>query len=69
MKKPKEKYIFCEEGVRNIVTLASILKRIYVRLMSEGYTFKEGKLIEPDGKICNGEAINGIKKIKYDTKK
>jgi hypothetical protein len=68
MKKQKNKIHFCDEGVRNIVTLASILKRIHVRLMSEGYTFKDGILTKPNGEACKNESINGIKKMKHDTK-
>ena len=35
---------FGKQGLKNIIELAKILKRIHIRLISEGYTIKDGRI-------------------------
>ena len=35
---------FGKQGVKNIIELAKILKRIHIRLIKEGYTIKDGEI-------------------------
>jgi hypothetical protein len=39
--------IFIEEGIKNISRFQDTLKRIHIRLISEGYTIKDGKIEKP----------------------
>jgi len=39
--------IFTEEGIKNISHFQDTLKRIHIRLISEGYTIKDGKIEKP----------------------
>jgi len=39
--------IFTEEGIKNISRFQDTLKRIHIRLISEGYTIKDGKIEKP----------------------
>jgi hypothetical protein len=43
------KYIFSEETVRSLQELGEVLRRISDRLMSEGWTKKDGEYIPPPG--------------------
>jgi len=38
---------FTEEGIKNISRFQDTLKRIHIRLISEGYTIKDGKIEKP----------------------
>ncbi len=47
METPEAKQlIFTDQGIRNFSAFSAVLKRIHTRLMSEGYTIKNGKLID-----------------------
>jgi 23S rRNA maturation-related 3'-5' exoribonuclease YhaM len=39
--------IFTDEGIKNISRFQDTLKRIHIRLISEGYTIKDGKIEKP----------------------
>jgi 23S rRNA maturation-related 3'-5' exoribonuclease YhaM len=39
--------IFTEEGIKNISRFQDTLKRIHIRLISEGYVIKDGKIEKP----------------------
>ncbi len=39
--------IFSDQGIQNITALSSTLKRIHIRLISEGYIIKDGKIYRP----------------------
>lgn len=43
----QKKRHFSDEAIKNITNLAEIFKKIHLRLISEGYTIKEGKIIPP----------------------
>jgi len=42
-----EKRIFTDEGIKNISRFQDVLKRIHIRLISEGYVIKDGKIEKP----------------------
>ena len=42
-----EKRIFTDEGIKNISRFQDTLKRIHIRLISEGYAIKDGKIEKP----------------------
>ena len=42
-----EKRIFTDEGIKNISRFQDTLKRIHIRLISEGYVIKDGKIEKP----------------------
>ena len=48
---------FSKEEVNGLVGFSDILKRIHIRLISEGYTIKEGKFYKPEHKIKNSAKI------------
>lgn len=39
--------IFTQEGIRHISGFSNTLKRIHIRLISEGYVIKDGLIIKP----------------------
>jgi len=39
--------IFTDEGIKNISRFQDTLKRIHIRLVSEGYVIKDGKIEKP----------------------
>lgn len=39
--------IFSDQGIQNIAAFSSTLKKIHIRLISEGYTIKDGKIYRP----------------------
>jgi hypothetical protein len=39
--------IFTDEGIKNISRFQDTLKRIHIRLISEGYVIKDGKIEKP----------------------
>jgi hypothetical protein len=40
--------IFSQTAIDNFVAFSSTLKRIHNRLISEGYTIKDGKITKPE---------------------
>jgi len=52
--------IFSQTEIDNFVAFSSTLKRIHNRLISEGYTIKDGKIIKPEGdkKVLECAKIN-----------
>lgn len=44
-------FIFSDETVQSFEHLGNILRRIHARLISEGYSIIDGKLISPSGEI------------------
>lgn len=38
---------FTEQGIQNISDFSDILKRIHIRLISEGYIIKDGLITKP----------------------
>ena len=56
-----EKTHFSEEGLENVVGFYEVLLRVHNRLMTEGYTVKDGKITPPEGK----DIVKG-KKAKSD---
>ena len=38
---------FTDQDIRNFSAFSTTLKRVHVRLMSEGYTVIDGKLVKP----------------------
>jgi hypothetical protein len=44
---------FSDEAIRNIAGLFDTLKKIHIRLMNEGWGYKDGKLIPPKNNFEN----------------
>lgn len=42
---------FSQETINSIITLGDILRKIHNRLIKEGYSIIDGRLIGPDGSI------------------
>jgi hypothetical protein len=42
---------FSQETIDSLIKLGTVLRPIYNRLISEGYSIIDGKLIAPDGSI------------------
>jgi hypothetical protein len=42
---------FSQETIDSLIKLGNVLRPIYNRLVSEGYSIIDGKLIAPDGSI------------------
>lgn len=47
----EEGYIFPKETITALQGLCEILRGIRTRLLQEGYSIMEGKLISPEGKV------------------
>lgn len=40
---PEQEYIFCDEGIKNISELVSVVQRIRIRMISEGISINDAK--------------------------
>ena len=45
----KKAHIFTDEEIKNISELGDVLRRIHTRLITEGWTIKDGVFIDSDG--------------------
>lgn len=43
-----EELAFSDEAIQNFAEFSHILKRIHIRLISEGYTIRDGKIYKPN---------------------
>lgn len=48
---------FTEQGIKNIASFSDALKKIHIRLISEGYKIENGKVIEPAIKKSENSGI------------
>ncbi len=42
---------FTEQGIKHIVAASEVLKKIHIRLISEGYIIQEGKITRPQNSL------------------
>lgn len=47
----KKDYIFTEKEIENFAGIYNALKQVHIRLIKEGYTIKDGKIIPPANKM------------------
>lgn len=47
------KHVFSQNEIDNFIAFSSTLKRIHNRLISEGYTIKDGQIYKPEGDKTN----------------
>ncbi|MCX6718007.1 MAG: hypothetical protein NTY81_00185 [Candidatus Staskawiczbacteria bacterium] len=52
--------IFTEEGIKNISRFQDTLKRIHIRLISEGYVIKDGKIEKPKVALDKSEKSGNV---------
>jgi hypothetical protein len=51
--KTEKSRIFSDQAIKNIAAFSEVLKKIHIRLISEGYVIEDGKVYKPEEKQIN----------------